>query len=365
MAIYRLYPEKDTFISSKITGSNAGRDEILEIASYPQKVIEGHAHRLMVQYKLSEIQDTLNNLATPTFSSSLHFSLADANELDESYSIEAFPLAQSWENGKGKFADVPIDTSGCSWRYRTKNQGSQWSLSTPPAGATGSYSGSATGGGLWYTGSNGIDTKSTQEFPLYSDLDVDIDVTAATKLIHSESISNNGFILKLPDNLEFETTSSTFIKFFGRDTNTIYRPYLEVKWDDSSYDTGSLSVLSTDISTVGLKNNKGEYKNSSKQRFRVTAKPKYPTRTFTTGSIYNNNYALPSGSFYAIKDEFTDEYIVNFDTEFTKISCDSNGGYFDFYMNALQPGRYYKILISSSLDGSETIIDDDNIFKVI
>ena len=32
MAVYRIFPEKDTFISSEASSSNAGLDEIIEIA---------------------------------------------------------------------------------------------------------------------------------------------------------------------------------------------------------------------------------------------------------------------------------------------------------------------------------------------
>ena len=365
MAIFRLYPEKDTFLSSNITASNAGLDEIVEVASFPQKTIEGKASRILTQYKLSEIQDVLNNRVSGGFSASLNYKLAEASELFESYSLEVYPIAQSWENGVGKHNDNPVDLSGCSWRYRTKNKGNQWNLSTPPVGATGSYSGSVAGGGAWYTGSGTYDFESTQQFPLYADLDINIDVTEGITAIHSGAISNNGFILKFPDNLEFETTSSTSLKYFSRDTNTIYEPYLQIGWSDFSYNQGDLSLLTTDVATIKIKNNKGEYKYETEQRFRISARPKYPTRTFTTGSIYNTNNVLPSGSFYAIEDEFTGEKIIDFDSTHTKISCDSNGSYFDLYMNSLQPGRYYKVLISSSLDGSEVIVDNDNIFKVI
>jgi hypothetical protein len=57
--------------------------------------------------------------------------------------------------------------------------------------------------------------------------------------------------------------------------------------------------------------------------------------------------------------------IIDFDTEFTKISCDSQGGYFDVYMDGLQPERYYRILIKTTLDGSTVVRNDGNIFKVI
>ena len=35
MAIYRIFPEKDTFLYTEQLTSNAGKDEIIEIAGYP------------------------------------------------------------------------------------------------------------------------------------------------------------------------------------------------------------------------------------------------------------------------------------------------------------------------------------------
>jgi len=204
-----------------------------------------------------------------------------------------------------------------------------------------------------------------QNHKLNSTHDVDINVTAAIKQMYSGSLSNKGFIVKLENGYEAYTSASIRLKYFSRDTNTIYPPFLEFKWDDASYITGSLSVLSTDISTIGIKNNRGRYQDEGKQRFKLTAKPKYPTRTFTTSSIYLTNYALPEASYWGIRDENTEEMIVDFDTDFTKISCDSNGSYFDIYMGGLQPERYYRILIKTELDGSDIVVDNENIFKVV
>ena len=102
---------------------------------------------------------------------------------------------------------------------------------------------------------------------------------------------------------ENETTSSINLKYFSSNSSTIFPPYLEFKWDDSKYDS-TLNELSTDISTVSIKNHKEKYIDSDISRFRVSARPKYPTRTFTTGSIYKTEYKLPENSYYAIKDEY-------------------------------------------------------------
>jgi hypothetical protein len=91
------------------------------------------------------------------------------------------------------------------------------------------------------------------------------------KLWTSGTIDNSGFIVKLPNNLEFNTTSSIRLKYYSADTNTIYPPYLDFKWDDSVYSTGSLSILTNSISTINITNNTGKYTNSGKQRFRISA----------------------------------------------------------------------------------------------
>jgi hypothetical protein len=62
----------------------------------------------------------------------------------------------------------------------------------------------------------------------------------------------------------------------------------------------------------------------------------------------------------------TEEIVVDYDTAYTKISCDSNGNYFDIYMNGLEPERYYKVLFKTILSNGETIISDNNhYFKVV
>ena len=61
----------------------------------------------------------------------------------------------------------------------------------------------------------------------------------------------------------------------------------------------------------------------------------------------------------------TNEFVINFDTQYTQISSDSEGNYFDIYMNGLEPERYYAILIKTTIDSSTLILDEDYYFKVI
>jgi len=57
--------------------------------------------------------------------------------------------------------------------------------------------------------------------------------------------------------------------------------------------------------------------------------------------------------------------IVDFDTTYTKISADNTSSFFDIYMDILQPERYYKLLVKTTLNGSTIVLDNNNIFKVV
>ena len=366
MAIYRIFPESDTFIFSETPKGNAGKDEILEIAGYEDISGTGRTKRTLIKFATSEIQDVVNNkIGANSWTSYIRAYLAEANELPVSHSVYAYPVSTTWDNGAGKFGDLPLNKSGTSWLYRGAEEINLWATSGYGTGITGSFVAGQPGGGTWFTGSAGTNLEAVQSFALNADLDLSINVTNAIELFYSESLSNNGFILKLPNALESNVSRSIQLRYFGVDTNTIYPPSLEFKWDDSSYSTGSLSVLSNTQCQINIKNNRGEYVDEGKQRFRIFAKPTYPTRTFTTSSVYLTNYALPTASYWALRDENTEEMVVDFDTSYTKISCDSTGPYFDIYMDGLQPERYYRILIKTTLDGSTTVVDNGNVFKIV
>lgn len=363
MAIYRIFPQKDTSLFSESSTENTGIDEILELGGYEDSSGVGRAIRSIVQFSTTEIQDVVDNKSSgASVSASLNLYLAEASNVNTTYTVYAYPTYKGWENGTGKLGDLPKNTTGASWAYPSGGLTGSW-IESLPTGVTSSYIAGQTGGGSWYTGSSGTNLESSTTFNLYDNQDISLDVSNAVNLFYGSSLNNNGFLLKLDDSIEFNTSSSMRLRYFSTDTNTIYSPFLEFKWDDFSYNTGSLSVLSTDESFISIKNNRGIYNNSGKVRFRLNAKPKYPTRTFTTSSVYLTNYALPTASYWGLKDEDTGEAFVEF-SNYTKISCDSNGPYFDIFLDGIEPERYYRILVKTTLADSTLVFDDKNIFKV-
>jgi hypothetical protein len=357
MAVYKIFPTKDASIYSFYPTKNAGLDEILDISLY--KSIEGteEVARTLLGFPNTEISDLLTNkIALSNYKVYLKLYLANASEIPLDYTLYCYPISGSWNMGVGRAANVPYITEGVSWKYKDTLSGSLFTSSV--VNATDLYNGTNVGGGSWWTGSNLI---STQSFNYIDNKDIELDVTNAV----SSSYYQNGFIIKHSNSLEFLTSSSLELKYFSTDTHTIYPPCLEFRWNDFTHTTGSLTTVQSDNIVISLTNNKGEFQEDTVNRFRVNVRDKYPTRTFQTSSLYLNSKLLPTSSYYAVKDIKTEEFIIDFDTTFTKLSADSNGNYFDLYMNGLQPERYYQILIKSIIGGSTVVLEDNNYFKVI
>jgi hypothetical protein len=378
MAIYRIFPDKTATLYSRYPLFNTGLDEIMEVDSY-YIGDTSYVARSLIAFNTQEqktliegeISSSLAKVGSSylNFSASLRAYLADGNEAPIEYTVEALPVYDDWSRGTGRFGDIPYATDGVNWVYANPNE--YWT-SPLASNTTASYSASAdVVGGTWYTGSGGINLYHSQFHSVNSTHDLDIDVTKTVKLHYSHSIGqtlygipNNGFILKLTGSLEFQNTRNTFLKYYSANTHTIYPPFLEFKWSDYSRVT-TLQAVTDDNIVITLANNKSIYTDEGKQRFRLKVRPQYPTRTFGTSSAYLTNFVLPATSYWGLRDENTEEMVIDFDPTYTRINADNSGNYFDVYMNGLQPERYYRILIKTEIDGTTAVRDNSNVFKVV
>jgi len=381
MAVYKLFPIQDTTIYSGYPSMNTGLDELLEVTSeYPQTLSPSpRVARSLIKFDQNEIDDVLDNkILGNEWSGSLKSSVSLAQGINFDSTLKVYPISGSWNNGTGQYLDSPQTTNGASWLYSDYKDGHLWEVNTNRPFVTSSYSTNNSGGGIWYTGSNNVNITSitgSQNFSSRSTKDLNLPVTDTIKIWHSASksldlgyirVNNDGFIIKWEDNIEFTAAKAIqpILKFYSVDTNTIYPPTLEFKWDDSNYSTTLNEISTTDL-FIGLDSNPGIFYSESINRFRLNVRPEFPVRTFQTASLYTSNFALPETSYYAVKDLDTNEFVIDFDKQFTKISCDNNSNYFDVYMNGLEPERYYKILIKTVINGSVIVKDEDYYFKII
>jgi hypothetical protein len=176
----------------------------------------------------------------------------------------------------------------------------------------------------------------------------------------SGSLPNEGWILKHSSAVENDTDDYGQLKFFSKETNTIYQPKVRIGWDDSSFTTGSLTALDSDDIHVTFKRLKTRYKRGSKPEIRVFGREKYPLKTYQNTYAYNDVKYLPSTTYYQVKDVVTDEVIIPF-SDYTKVSCDSNGNYFKLNLTNWEYSRDYYIEIKVDRDGVIEYFEDKDL----
>lgn len=360
--IYSIFNIKDATVYEQYPILNTGIDPVLEL----NKTIIGtssYNSRMLIKFDLSEFTNNFaNNILTQTASYYLRLTTTEPSEIPLAYTLYAYPISQSWNMGTDKYSIRATDSNGVSWKYKltSANTGSAWATSSFANGTTGSWTVTA-GGGNWYTAS-----AHSQSFD-YQTADIVMDVTTAVRNWLSGTIPNEGFIIKKSDVNEKDITSLfTSLRFYSRETNTIYSPKLELRYNDSVYHTSYSRVNYADEVVVNVTNIQPEYVNSGKVRFNISARPKYPVRTHATSSNYLDLYQLESSSFYSVRDAHTDNVVIPFDESNTVISADSKGSYFMLNLDTLAPERYYRLLIKSKINSTEQYIYDKNwIFKVV
>jgi hypothetical protein len=282
---------------------------------------------------------------------------------------------------------------GASWYYRdfAVDSGSQWYEYTSSAVYdfvdylnTASYATESfnKGGGTWYysipdtyvTSSTGYcaglnigdSLIAKQDFD-YTTSNINMDVTEIVNSWICGCVPNEGIILL--SSLEISTADANVsrLRFYSRDTNTIYTPSLDVSWDDSVYVTGSLVSVSENIPFVVVARSVNKnYKFGSVPRIDVYARAKNPLKNFVKGyqmNQYITSSLLPSSSYYAIKDNESERMILDFD-EATKLSCDGNLHYFTIDTTSLPEERFYRILLKIVTNNTTQIFDNGYIFKV-
>ena len=362
-----IFPSSDTWISSgssTITGEsfkdqNFGRDQILEVKKEFFNNEFNYPTRALVQFTGTEFTELSKSVANGTIASNAKYHLrlyeaeGNAEFSDTQYILHAQPISQSWVEGIGKFGANPKITNGCSWENTSKIRGGTATTWVTPGGSVLNVSSSA------------------QSFTTVSP-DVNMDVTDMVNMWLKGQANNFGMLLRFSGSHETDSLRYGHLKFFSRNTHTIFSPRLEVKWDDhiacSGSNTGSLNELTMSGLTdnyLYMKGLREEYREGERVKFRVGARKRYIQKSFTTSFQTATGSFIPEGSgSYAIKDIATDEFIVPF-SQFTSMSCDAESNYFIQYLDGFYPDRVYKIQLKlKTNDGQEQIFDDDFDFIV-
>ena len=392
---YSIFPTQDAWISS---GSNAattgiseidqnyGQDEILELKKNFYNDSFDYQTRVLLNFSGDDFTELSKSIQDGKIKGDYKFFLrlyeADGNkELSTEYSLEAHPLSQSWDEGRGKFGDNPKVVDGVSWDNRKNKPGAtEVSWSQQSTGSSTTLLGTPIPGGNYLTGSPEF-LDASQSFS-YESPDINMDVTEIVKswlgrVGVDPKPQNHGFILKFSGSQETDSETFGQLKFFSRNTHTIFSPKLEVRWDDHIAASGSNIGSLQQISMSGAQDNyvypiglKESYREDEKVKFRFGIRKRYIQKSFSTSvqSITGSYIKEKSGS-YSIVDVATGESIVpfkdNIGNVYSYLSADSTSNYFIQWLNTFSPDRLYKILIKVNYeDNQEIIYDNDWLFKV-
>ena len=353
-----FFTTKDAFISSgsnQTTGEdfkdkNTGQDEILELKKVFFDRTFSHPTRVLLQFDTNEIENYISSSVLPhDYKLNLRlYETEGTSGLTEEYKVASYPLSQEWDEGIGKEIDEPKTTDGCSWKFRKNREGaSEISWTTP--------------GGTYIAGDE-VSQSFSSESP-----DINMDITSVAKKWFAGVNQNYGLLIRLSGSRETSSGSFEDIKFFSRQTNTIYSPKIELKWDDHLPATGSNTGSLTTLDVSGNSENylypihlREAYKENETVKFRFGARKRYIQKSFSTSVQTVSGSFIPHGSgSYSIIDMATNESVVPF-SNYTTMSCDTTSNYFKQDLNAFEPNRAYKILIKVNHDdGQEIIYDND------
>ena len=348
--------------------------------------------RALLYFDLTTVSQSVasNAIVNPRFY--LNLKVCESKEVPVEYRLTAYPVSQSWSMGAGYKYDGSAVCDGANWKY-SDGQNKLW--------ISGSSLSDCSGGGMWWIDSASVASGTgyseipnitqinpypdcpSPVFPLiitasvvtpptgayechqdfnYQSSDVRMDVTTIVNAWLTGQIPNTGFILMHSD----ETSSVDYgaLRFFSKETNTIYSPYLDVAWEDATFVTGSTDPIQLRDAVVNVKNMAKEYKHGSIVRMEVAARQRYPVKTFTNRvSDYLMPYYLPTSSFYSIKDAETNGVVMPYDI-YTRLSFDTNGNYFMLDTSGLPQERHFKVEVRAEQSGSIMTYTIPTTFKI-
>jgi hypothetical protein len=230
LGFYRIPFSKDTFITEYSISGNGGRDVVLDVrASVDETDGLKYLSRILAAIDTSTtstVRSLINSGYIPdinTITATLKmFNVLHGERRAESFNLDIFPLTASWDEGTGVGYNEENDllTTGFA-NYRFRAAETPWVVS----------------GGAWSSTGN---VTATQYFEESEDLSVDI-----TNLFLgwiNNTVTNHGFIIKMGNAEESKTGSSSGLNaynrksFFGRETNSLKWPRIELNWDNQQRD---------------------------------------------------------------------------------------------------------------------------------
>ena len=319
--IYTINPIKDTTIYQADPTRNTGADQMLEIQKHTSTpTVDGIKNsRIIIGFDLTKF--LLEGIEATKVD--LQLWSANSNNISKGYIVEFSGVNDSdrltWTMGTGLLIDNPAVTNGANW---TKKDGSAaWSadyVSTSPLRSV---------------------TKSVAD---KSDINVDVTTIYTDQL----STSQLNMVIRRPLSEETSALDYGHIQYFSNETKTIYRPQLNLQWDDSAYTLGTNVVPTDDNIKVLAGSAKTVYTLGERNKITIKCIPMLKSTGYSTSSLSaGTQKVLPTTSYYKLTDVISGEDVYDYSTVGTKISCDASGSFIKLWTDTLTPEREYSLSV--------------------
>ena len=341
--IYTVYPYKDTTIYQHSNKLNAGIDEILELTKHVKTPeINGiNNSRILLNFDIATFK---SESAIPTVAT-LKLFTANVSGIINDYNVRLAPIGaayKDWTMGTGKTIHNPPSEDGASWAYSDDALGA-WTAGNPEA--------------LNFVDIPKLVTDST---------DISSNVIGAYNM---HSGSNDISLVAYRHGQEASSKSYGSISYFSNETHTIYRPKLNLEWDDSTYATGSGSVLASKNIVMSVYDAKSTYNQGERTKLYINPIDVRPVKSYSTSAKVELANVLPETAYYCVTDTVANTIVWDYSTIGTKISCDAtDGSNFDLWTDTLLKNREYSISImvnDRSFVGQVEYFENVHTFKVV
>lgn len=347
-----ITPLEDASIYEQFPTRNTGDDEILEVGK--TRKVDGSV-RSLIQFSQAEIvaMDDAAAAVTQSVTYYLNLRIAKADNLTSNQRMEFYEVTQSWDEGTGFLVqDLENAKDGATWLVADIGDTS-WSFSATPS------SGSSPGGA---TGS--LTTPNGSVIFGFKPDDIRLDITDTVNRWLG-GLPNYGLLLKIPSGSEADSKVISNLKFFSKNTHTIYPPTLEAVWNTQTIDVlpNCGLTLAPEEFELFIPNARASIPTGSTTRIRFGLRTSQPIKNFSDTFQFSNKFYLNSGSHIGIRDAATRAFVVPFDTG-SFISADSTGSYFDLKVENMYIGRTYNILVRVEKPWGSEVIDTGHSFRV-
>ena len=240
MGLYRISLSGDNWITTESVSGNGGKDPVLNVAAkYVKNDGLKYISRILGIADFSSNSDVISkinsgyipnpNLDTTVTATLKMFNVLHSELKAVSFNLNIHQVTSEWDEGSGIGFNEGNDLLMTGYaNYKQRKANTNWTTS----------------GGDYYNISN----SATQSFDT-GDEDLSVDITSMVKDWISGASSNYGFIIKMTDDAENLTGStSASIDYFrkslyARETHSLKWPRIEIVWDDQIQDRRNIFTI--------------------------------------------------------------------------------------------------------------------------